>query len=580
MQLSKAVAALALITILVTGCNDDFLERIPLDELSIETFFRTENDLLVYNNVFYDYTLDNRESAVLMAHDERFRSRDGSYWFLDGFSDNTAPDQGLFAEVRSGNYEPGGYRFWGYRYWDFLRAINIGLANYDRADIDQSVINKYAGEARFFRAWFYWDKVSKFGDVQFIDRELNLDDEELMGERTNRDLVMARVLEDIELAVAGLPNDWGGTPGRVDKFAALALMARICLFEGTWQKYRGNDGNLWLEKAAAASKRIMDEGGFRLMMTGDSTTAYNAMHRMEDQGGNPEIIHYVDYEPAVRTNNVVNYYPGRSGGATKSMVEDYLCTDGLPISLSPLYQGDGDIETVFINRDPRLRQTVLHPEDKDFYEYAKGDSKPYPRFPGMGGVPTTTGYHIIKTYNVSTDRQSFNQATTDGITFRLAETFLVHAEAMAELGRLDQGVLDMTINQLRARVGMPAMMMDPPMDPRYADLDISSNLVEIRRERRIELFAEGYRYDDIRRWKLGPRLLERPDLGIRWDDAAMARYMGANVRTEDVDGVPYVSPYAGGPFDEPVFEEPKHYLWPIPNSALSENPNLGQNPGW
>jgi hypothetical protein len=159
---------------------------------------------------------------------------------------------------------------------------------------------------------------------------------------------------------------------------------------------------------------------------------------------------------------------------------------------------------------------------------------------------------------------------------------LNYAEAKAELGTLDQAGLDMSINKLRDRVGMPHLTMTPQMDPRYASWGVSALIVEIRRERRVELFMEGFRYDDLRRWKLGKELLKK-DMGMRWDDANQSRFdpdKKATVKTGLVDGIPYLEPYKGTDYETPKFDEGKHYLWPIPINSISQNPALGQNPGW
>jgi starch-binding outer membrane protein, SusD/RagB family len=153
---------------------------------------------------------------------------------------------------------------------------------------------------------------------------------------------------------------------------------------------------------------------------------------------------------------------------------------------------------------------------------------------------------------------------------------------MAELGTLDQAGLDMSINKLRDRVGMPHMTMTPQMDPRYASDGVSALISEIRRERRIELFMEGFRYDDIRRWKQGKKMLS-PDMGIRWDSTMRAAYDPeglAEVKSTMVDGVPYIDVYKGTDFAVPEFDESKHYLWPIPLSTISQNPAIEQTPGW
>jgi hypothetical protein len=135
---------------------------------------------------------------------------------------------------------------------------------------------------------------------------------------------------------------------------------------------------------------------------------------------------------------------------------------------------------------------------------------------------------------------------------------------------------------------MPDMVADPPMDPRYAYLGISAALVEIRRERRVELFMEGFRYDDLRRWKMGKKL-ENKDYGMRWDEATRnlidpngdVRNVGSSV-TKDVFGndVEYLEVYKGTDYETPVFDESKHYFWPMPLNARSQNPALGQTPGW
>ena len=587
----KKYSLIVFVTFFLVSCNDDFLERYPLDEISAETFWNTENDLRVYNNRIYDQARNDNEVPILMAHDDGFDSHRYGIWYLDEFADNIAPTHSRhtrYQQVRAGKHTiPSSPQWFGYRNngWSFIRTINIGLENYSKAQVPQEVIDQYAAEARLFRGWFYADKVSKFGDAHWIDKELSVDSPELDAPRTPRDEVMANVLEDLNFATTHLPDDWGdgGGPGRLNRWAALLIKSRVCLFEGTWRKYHGEaNGEMWLQHAADAAKEIMDSGPYSLYNTGNPDQDYNAIHRItSDLTGVPEVMYWRRYERGIFTNHVQSYHRGYNGGATKSMVEDYLCTDGLPISISPLYQGDAQIEDVFMNRDPRLRQTVLHPDDVPVYKYNNNDTRPYPRLVGMeGGQRINTGYHIIKVYDVNTAHATYNTSDTPAIIMRYAEVLLNYAEAMAELGTISQGDIDMTINQLRERVGMPALDMgNVPIDPRYTADGVSPLIVEIRRERRVELFMEGFRYDDLRRWKQGKKL-EQPDLGIRWDAAAQTRYEGANVQSRDVDGVPYIDVYAATDWADPVFDESKHYLWPIPLSVISQNPNVKQNPGW
>ncbi|MBX2815227.1 MAG: RagB/SusD family nutrient uptake outer membrane protein [Saprospiraceae bacterium] len=575
---------------LMFSCNDEFLERAPLDEISAETFWNTESDLKVYNNRIYDLARNDNDVPILMGHHNGFSSHRWSMWHMDGFSDNTAPRHSRhnrYQQVRSGKHTvPDGPQWYGYRNggWGFIRTINIGLENYGNASVTQEVKDLYAAEARLFRAWFYADKVSKFGDVQWIDKELNIDSPELEAPRTPRTEVMDNVLADLNFATQHLPDDWGdgGGPGRLNRWAALLVKARICLFEGTWRKYHGMGGETpWLQAAADASKELMDNGPYSLYSTGDPLNDYNTLHRIEsDLTGVSEVMYWRRYEQGIFTNHVSSYHRAYNGGATKSLVEDYLCTDGLPITLSDQYQGDAQIEDVFMNRDPRLRQSVLHPEDVAKFEFGNNDTRPYPRLVGMnGGIRDQTGYHIIKVYTRRTAHATYNTSDSPAIILRFAEALLINAEALAELGTITQDDLDASINLLRDRVGMPHMTIDVPMDPRYADDGVSALIAEIRRERRVELFLEGHRYEDLRRWKQGKKL-EQADLGIRFDAAAVARYEGANVATEEVDGVPYISVYKGTDWENPVFDEGKHYLWPIPISVISQNTSVKQNPGW
>ncbi len=584
-----------LLAVFFSGCNNDFLERQPLDEISNDAFWNTENDLRVYNNSLYSMARNDNDVPIMMGHHDGFWSQAWSIWYLSGFSDDTAPRHPRsdpFQLVRSGkHFVPDGPFWFGYRGWDFVRAINFGLENYDKADVTEAVRNQYIGEARLFRGWFYADKVSKFGDVQWVDRTLNVDDEDVLnGERDSRELVMDNVLADLTFAAENMPDNWGdgAAPGRMNRWAALLVKSRVCLFEGTWRKYHGgSDADRWLQEAADAAEELITSGPYSLYSTGDPTSDYNAIHRMTDLSGNPEVIYWRRYQLGIYTNHVQSYHRSYVGGATKNMVEDYLCSDGLPITLSPLYQGDEVYENIFENRDPRLRQTILHPDDVGIYMYGNiaPDVADYPKIQGQTkpGQASTTGYHIIKVFENSASYATYNTSATPAITLRYGEALLNYAEAKAELGTITQGDLDMSINLLRARVAMPPMSVDVPMDPRYANDGVSALIAEIRRERRIELFMEGsFRYDDLRRWGLGEKLREK-DLGMRWDAANSSRFDPTGESTigvTEVDGVPYLDVYAGTDYADPEFDESKHYLWPIPISAISQNPNLGQNPGW
>lgn len=585
------IICLVIITAFFVSCNDNSMDKFPLTSISNETFWNTENDLIIYNNIFYDYAKSST-MRLLMGN------QDGSstivQYSLDGMTDNDVKSltyHSDFTKIRAGQIFPDANPAsfgWANTNFEFVRAINIGLANYDKADLAQSVIDKYKAEARLFRGWMVADKVSLYGDYPWIDKELNIDSEELFATRTPRETVMTNVLADLNYACEHLPNDWGDgkAPGRLNRWCALLIKSRICLFEGTWRKYHGgNDVNIWLQAAATAAKEVIDYGPYKLYSKGNFAHDYNAIFQMSDLTGVDEVMYWRRYMKGVVTNSWQIYY--FTSNATKSMVEDYLCTDGLPITLSDLYQGDEIFEKIFENRDPRLRQTVLHPDDVKYYNYLGFIQKGYsvPLLMGMIGADgaSLTGYSQVKHVNQE-QYVNFHDGYTPCVILRFGEVLLNYAEAKAELGTLNQADLDVSINKLRDRVGMVHMnISNIPVDPRYTGDGVSPLIVEIRRERRVELFGEGFRYDDLRRWKQGAKMRKK-DYGIRWDktnrqriDPAGKCFLG--FESDPITGIEYICPNKGNDFETPVFED-KHYLWPIPVSARSQNPALGQNPGW
>jgi hypothetical protein len=188
--MKNILIAFLLILFVSSSCNDDFLERIPLDSITSETFWNTESNLTVYNNSFYNLARNDQNVPIMMGHDEGFNSNFLSIWYLDEMSDNATsvhPRHNFYVQIRAGKHiatvSPDNYR---YRGWNFVRALNIGLANYGKAKIADAIRNRYIGEARLFRGWFYADKVSKYGDVPYIEKELNTESEELFAARMPR----------------------------------------------------------------------------------------------------------------------------------------------------------------------------------------------------------------------------------------------------------------------------------------------------------------------------------------------------------------------------------------------------------
>lgn len=568
-----------LLSVIAISCNDSFMERYPLDKLTSETFWNTESDLSAYTATFYTFLPDHWE--VLWD---------------DEVSDNMAPYK--FNTTAAGLHiaSTGSWD------WSFLRKCNIFLENYSKANISEEVKESYAGEVRFFRAWYYYIRVMSYGDVPWVDKVVSTTDEAILyGVRTPRNEVMDHVIDDLNFAAEHLPET-SRESGRLNKYAALHLLARISLSEGTYRKYHKlGTYETYFEGAVNAALKIMNSGKYDIYSTGDPYKDYEKLYTQNDLNGNPEMILYRHYD-AVKfghSSYPIRYISRDNNGLTKDLVEDYLCTDGKPIALSSKYRGDQTMEDEVTDRDPRLLQTIVPPGIGFF----KGDNLLNERVPrlsiakGGSGSQTSTGYHWRKAY---TDEAvlAYDKAETDLPIFRYAETLLIYAEAKAELGTCTQKDIDVSINKLRDRVAMPHMVIaelerDPDSDMTqkagYLDEEVPVLLEEIRRERRVELAVEGFRRYDLLRWRAG-KFYEKPVLGARWSYFLTLKDANGNNLYDDssvgkdiwVNEEGYIEPYQeslraeGGRH----FDPDKHYLYAIPLNEIALNPNLTQNPGW
>lgn len=582
-------ALFALLTF--TCCNDSFLDRKPFENMTDGKYWRTAEDLKAYTNGLYNEAGNNGQNVFMLGHGNGgYNSSYISTMAMEAQTDNVASlvsTQNVYTKVAAGlETVPSGQSRGGW-YWDFLRRCNFFLENYDRTPIDELTKKRYAGEAYFFRAWFYLDKVQVYGDVPLVTKALTEESPELFEKQHPRKEVMAQVLSDIDKAIDYLPEAWPSThPDRANKYAALALKSRICLYEGTYNKYHNlGEYQTWLEEAADAAKQIIDSKKYQVYNTGKPDQDYRTLFISPDLHGNPEVIMSRTYSTPGLAHRISGYIVSQSYGPTKDFVDDFLCIEpdgsAKPVALSQTFNDDV-YENVFNNRDPRLTQTVLDPrQEKDILNTQLG----YPFLKGMGqSWQSPTGYHFIKFYEYNDFLRGQDQEINDYPLFRYAEVLLNYAEALAELGTLDQNGLDATINLLRDRAGMPHLTTNPTMDPKYAGEGISSLLVEIRRERRVELSFEQSRYQDLMRWKKGSYLAKRY-LGMRLEDEDRvedARFEKANVSTIEVDGKKYIDSYAGTDYavGSRTFDESKHYLHPIPTNVLAKNPKLVQNPGW
>ena len=594
---------IALLT-LGTSCKK-VLDRSPQDAITDLNFWKSVDNLKLYCNNFY-----GRLSVPTSTSDNQ--------------SDNCVPNTPN-AFLYNQMVVPAKGGGWAYSDWQYIRNANYFLTHYQEVVDDPAVINQYVGEIKFFRAYEYFNKVKSFGDVPWINQDLNTNDSAFLYKpRTPRQTVIDSVIADLNFAVANLPTPDKAELGRLHKYAALQMLARVNLYQGTWMKYRNNSGwEAYLNNAVAAAKQIMQSNLYEIpkptalyyYKNGDLVDAKTGTHATrdyplyyreqfitEDLTPNKECVMPKIYVLDVLTSGLSRTVGEPNVGVSKDLIEDFLCDDGLPIALSTRYKGDDSAAVEFQNRDPRLRNMI----DNRFLPNNINNGFLVSNYLSPISSSTPTGYLAYKIRSPITKQNEANQTTYDMFVFRYAEVLLTYAEALAELGTITQTDLDNSINLLRARLDEPSLpggkmallTLSPPADPNATTIAGKSRygyavtplIYEIRRERRIELAFEGFRWDDIVRWNAG-KLIENPktvygivasqDVRNEYNDYYNSNiFKGVNLTTiNDRDGkskqviAPYTIPMR-------VWND-KLYLNPIPQDQI----NLGkgaiiQNPGW
>lgn len=559
---------------------EDMLDFQPKDRLSPDTYFRTETDCELWTNNYYTV----------------FPSAEGVYSEpFDVIVRDVLADE--ISGVRKPMPTDGNWK------WTKLREMNFFLSRSSQIE-EESVRLRYEGLTRFFRAYFYFEKVKRYGDVPWVDKPLSSDDNELYKGRDSREFVMEKVMEDIDFAIANLPEKQDVY--HVTRWTARALKSRIALFEGTFRKYHGIDGyEKYLQECVTASEPFLN-GPYNIYTTGstpyqDLFTSQNAIVT--------EIILARAYTSAISgmTHDVNGHLTGATmgrPGMTRNAVNMYLMRDGSRYTDQPGYATKTFADECK-NRDLRMAQTIRTPK----YKRIGGKKELAPDL-----SRSTTGYQLIK--YLTEEKYDANKASTNDMPlFRLAEVLLNYAEAKAELGTLKQDDLNKTIKPLRSRAGLPELDMeeanenpDPYLsspETGYANVTGANKgvILEIRRERTLETPMEGLRYWDIMRWKEGKRF-EKPIEGLYF--AGTGEY--------DLDGNGTVDVYIYDSETAPgnkadvlylklgtdivlsektsgnllahssthrIWNEERDYLYPIPtDDRVLTQGAISQNPGW
>ena len=569
-----------------TAC-DDVIDLKPLDTFTDESYWTSVDDLRNYANRFY-----TNLAAPSSTYDQQ--------------SDNRVPanyDIWLYNEYtldRAGDWN-----------WENIRNLNFFMNRYQRVVASEADINAQVAVIRFFRALDYFGKIKSYGDVPWYEKDLtDGDTEELFKPRDSRDFVLGKVIEDLEFAIQWLPEKKAAVKGALHKDAARTQLSRVCLYYGTFKKYHNVGGTPssqdLLQKAANNALAVMNTGNYAIVQGADNGCGmvsfegypmyYQNQFVQEDLDGNKEAILYREYK-----DGVLMHQTGRQDAApgfSKDFMESFLCKDGKPIGVSELYQGDETLDIELTDRDPRMYQIVDNVK-RPWAVQADGTIELHrsafdlnASAPDVSASKSVTGYLNTKHLSADPTQWVASSTTYDFMVYRYAEVLLNYAEAMYELGQMSQDVLDKTINVIRDRVGMPHLTMSvgftDPNWPNYG-YEVAPLLQEIRRERRIELVAEGFRYDDIIRWK-AVKLYENPKtvLGMRVTDKVISLYQEGTFGGDkgralvEYEGKTYIRPYSKDLNDagRKWSADDKRFLNPISKNVMLINPNITQNPGW
>jgi hypothetical protein len=527
--------------LLVLGMTACEVNRLPETSISDATFWRSETDLIAATNYLYTFL-------------PGFNAED--VWSDDaiGLVSNSISDGSRLAPSTDANYTAP---------YQLIRAANniIEKAPRAAATTGQAIIDRYIGEARFFRAWGYFSLVQKYGDVPLILKILDDASPELTEAASPRAKIIEQIYQDLDFAATKLPTMAAlgtGNYGRISITGVLAFKARVALFEGTRSKFhKYGDANKHLTLAAAAAKAVIDSRQHALFAN------YFNLFQYEGEGlQNKENIIVKQYGVSLTDRVLIHtYFRGTlengNKNPTKSLVDSYLMSDGLPITKSPLYKTPVKSTDVFVNRDDRLSQTVMKAGDP--YIFTKKV------FDIAALVFQKTGFCFRKFSNI--DDWNTQASSIDRPILRYAEVLLIYAEAKYELdGNITDADLDLSVNLLRTRAKIAKLTNA------FVTANGLNMREELRRERRVELAQEGHRYWDLMRWKTAEIELPKPVLGNFFFKTEFGTATTVNTTP---DGFILVTAASFRKFDPA-----KDYLWPLPLNEISLNPSLKQNPGW
>ena len=568
---NQLITFMAGLSLAFTSCVD--MDMVPKSQGNSESWYTTETELKMAVNEFYIlgyWKMDSPESMEQYSDNFTYRNTNRKT-LLDG-------------TLNGQTYEV--YHLWQQSYKLIARANSLleGVERARNAGLSEEVINQYEGEAYFARACKYADLIFYWGDVPYLDKYMTITEAERMGRKPKAELIPL-VYEDFDKAIEYLPVSYGSEAEHFTKGAAYAMKARFALYMSDW------------EIAAKAAKDCMDLGIYSL--EADFSKLF-----LQSTKSNPEKIFVI---PRSIANEVVltpwivkNELPRNAGGygsdnPSWDLLAAFLCTDGLPIDESPLF----DPRNPFKNRDPRCAQTIVEfetahcgfeynprPDAKEVMNYSTGkkqsnqDSRAVQQYASYNGL-------LWKKCIDASWTENGQQVESDQIFMRYADVLLMYAEAKIELNEIDNSVLN-AINSVRARAyGVDAANV--AMYPAVTTTDQTELRKTVRIERRMELANEGLSYMDLILWKLAYKALNSynyimlaPD-DLQNNIVAKGLWFWPSTPLIDDDGLAdFSTMYNAGQIAvgaKRVFPD-RQYLWPIPTHDMELCPNLGNNDGY
>jgi starch-binding outer membrane protein, SusD/RagB family len=545
-KIYNRITAAAILLLLVSGCKK--LDLAPTNRFTELTFWQVDQNV---NNA-----LNNVYGGMYSAR---------AVFYNDALSDNAfAKLAGLNGAdaITSGNFTPTLPRFqndWA-GYYASIKSCNIFLENVgNNTTLSDSIKNRMRAEVRFVRAWLHFNLMKWWGDVPLLSKDISPEEAKTIS-RTPRTDVLKFVLDELTAAAAVLPTKDqypAADNGRITKGAALALKARVLLYEGNR-----------MQEVVEICEQFFNTPA----VTGNYGLVSNYTDVFSDKNINKvnnESMLSLQYVPNERMwEDHIDLVPisagARTGGMspTQELVNAYLMLNGKTITEA----GSGyDENDPYVNRDPRLTATVVY--NGYVWPNIGGGTQVIYIKPGSttggassaneysaAGQGSATGYYWRKYYDLNS--LPVLKSGLNVHLIRYAEVLLMYAEAKHSLGQMTAAVWDRTIKALRQRAGFTnSAALDYPSGATTAAMTQI-----IRNERRCELAMEGLRADDIRRWKISETVLNGWAHGAKYGDPSIDNgYIRAQLR---------------------VFDKNKHYLWPIPPSERALNNNLTQNPNY